>query len=246
MSPSLVRENREFAAELKFVVPASVAAQVRDWARANLAADPHGSGESKDQYHIHSIYFDTEDFDVFHRHGSYGRSKFRIRRYGGAESIFLERKLRTNGMLTKRRSTVSVSDLQKLLEPQTNGVWGGSWYHRRLLLRRLRPVCQISYQRTARLFMSPSGPVRLTVDENVRAFSANSLVFGDASSGKLLLNNEAIVELKYRLEVPGVFKLLIEEFALSPAKMSKYRLAARELGLVQESATTAPESSSTK
>jgi hypothetical protein len=204
--------------------------------------DPNGAGDANDQYRIHSIYFDTEDFHVFHRRGSYGRSKFRIRRYGDAETIFLERKLRTNGMLTKRRSIVSPAELEKLVQPQPNGPWNGSWYHRRLLLRRLRPVCQISYHRTARLFAGPHGPVRLTVDEDVRAFPVRGLAFQDASSSKLLLSNEAIVELKYRLELPTIFKLLLEEFALSPAKMSKYRLAARELALVPSTVASDGES----
>ncbi len=236
MSPSLARENREFAAELKFLVPAPVGAEIRTWARTNLAADPNGSGPEQDEYHIHSIYFDTEQFDVYHRRGSFGRSKFRIRRYGEAETIFLERKLRTSGMLTKRRSTVSVGDLEKLAPTETNGAWSGSWYHRRLLLRRLQPVCQIGYHRTARVLMSPTGPVRLTVDDQVRAAPVKQIYFRHGHETTLLLHDQTIIELKYRIEVPPVFKLLVEEFSLAPAKISKYRLAARELGLVTEEA----------
>ena len=232
MSPSLARENREFAAELKFVVPAAAGTQIRDWARVNLVPDPYGTGDAKDEYQIHSLYFDTEEFDVFYRRGSYGRSKYRIRRYGESETLFLERKLRTNGMLTKRRSTVTMGDLERLLATQTNGPWNGSWYHRRLLLRRLRPVCHIGYQRTARVLMTRTGPVRLTVDEQVRAVAVNRIEFRNGSETTLLLNNEMIVELKYRVELPPAFKLLIEQFALTPTKISKYRLAARELGLV--------------
>jgi hypothetical protein len=231
MSPSLGRENREFAAELKFVVPAPVGTQIRNWARANLAADPNGSGEHQDEYIIHSLYFDTPNFDVYHRRGSYGRSKFRIRRYGDAETIFLERKLRTNGMLTKRRSTVLLTDLEKLLA-QVSAAWTGSWYHRRLQLRKLQPVCQIGYHRTARVMMSNTGPVRLTIDEQIRATPVDTIAFRNGVGSTALLNDQTIVELKYRLEVPPVFKLLIQEFALAPAKMSKYRLAAGELGLV--------------
>jgi hypothetical protein len=234
ISPSLVRENREFAAELKFVVPASSAAQIRAWARANLLPDPNGSGDARDEYRIHSIYFDTEDFDVYHRRGSYGRSKFRIRRYGEAETIFLERKLRTNGMLTKRRSAATLPELEKLLQPQPNGPWSGAWYHRRLLLRRLRPVCQINYHRMARLYMGTHGPVRFTMDEQICAAPADCLSFANGVTSKQLLTNEVIIELKYRVEIPPIFKLLMEEFAMPSAKMSKYRLAARELGLVRD------------
>jgi hypothetical protein len=230
MSP-LVRENREFAAELKFLVPSPVGLQIRDWARVNLVPDPNGNGECQDEYEIHSIYFDTADFDVYHRRGSYGRSKFRIRRYGDQTTIFLERKLRTNGMLTKRRSSVPLGDLQRLVG-ESSDEWSGSWYHRRLLLRKLRPVCQIGYHRTARVLMTGHGPVRLTVDQLVKAAAVSTVNFRDHNETQLLLAGETIVELKYRVEVPPIFKLLVEEFALTATKVSKYRLAARELNLV--------------
>jgi hypothetical protein len=40
-----------------------------------------------------------------------------------------------------------------------------------------------------------------------------------------------ILELKYRVEMPALFRHLVEEFALEPAPVSKYRLAAAALGL---------------
>ena len=82
--------------------------------RANLSADEHGDGEFGDEYKTTSLYFETSNFDVYHRHASYGRSKFRIRRYGLLDFIFLERKFRTDRLLAKRRTTVPVTDLQRL------------------------------------------------------------------------------------------------------------------------------------
>src|SRR6266568_1574161 len=152
MSPSIdLRENREFASELKFVVSHSLAEQIRDWARARLAPDPKASGESSDVYQITSLYFDTKQFDLFHRRGSFGRSKYRIRRYGASEVAYLERKLKTRGLLSKRRSVVKLDDLNRLGESAPDRGWAGYWYHRRLRARRLNPVCQISYRRTARV-----------------------------------------------------------------------------------------------
>src|SRR5688572_28698767 len=107
MSPSINgRENREFASEMKFLVSPALAEQIRGWARAQLSPDPYAGGEAGDSYPITSLYFDTEKFDVFHRRGSYGRSKLRVRRYGQGAVVFLERKLKTRGLLTKRRSMV--------------------------------------------------------------------------------------------------------------------------------------------
>ena len=236
MSPSTdMRENREFASELKFVVSRALAEQIRDWARARLSPDPNASDGSIDAYQITSLYFDTKHFDAFHRRGSFGRSKYRIRRYGASEVAFLERKLKTRGLLSKRRSVVKVDELKRLSDSQPDRGWAGFWYHQRLLARRLNPVCQITYRRTARVAMTGYGPIRLTLDDDIHALSANGLVFDSDAAGLRLSEKQIIIELKYRCEMPVLFKLLVEEFALNPQPVSKYRLAAVALGLVTES-----------
>ncbi len=174
---------------------------------------------------------DTDQFDVFHRKGSFGRSKYRVRRYGEGEFTFLERKLKTSGLLTKRRSIVKLDELERLSDAEPERSWAGYWFHRRLLARSLEARCQISYHRTARVAMSRHGPIRLTLDENLRALPAAGLWFNE-KNGARLLENQNILELKFRCEMPVLFKYLVEEFALSPQPVSKYRLAATALGLV--------------
>jgi VTC domain len=231
MSPSTdVRERREFASEIKFVVPSPLAEQLSDWARARLMPDPNAGGASGDTYEITSLYFDTETFDVFHRHGSFGRSKLRVRRYGQTELLFLERKLRTHGLLAKRRSIVSIGELDRLTEETLDRNWPGYWFHRRLLARGLKAVCQISYQRLARVAMTPYGPIRLTIDCDLRGVSVDGLKF-TTDNGSLLLDGSSILELKFRRELPVLFKNLLQEFALNPEPISKYRQAVKILEL---------------
>lgn len=234
MSPSIQRENRELAAELKFLVTPDIAAGVREWARHKLEPDPHGNGSAQDEYRITSLYFDTELFDVFNRRGSFSRSKYRIRRYGAENVVYLERKLKTNGMVSKRRSPAETPEIVRLSNSEMDPKWTGSWYHRRLLLRRLKPICQISYERTARVAMTSHGPVRLTMDHDLRALTAREYVFKPDENCLPVAPSNVVIELKYRGEIPGIFKELIEKFTLSPKKMSKYRLAAVALGLVPE------------
>lgn len=235
MSPSIhFRENREFASELKFVVARSVAERIRLWARAHLHPDPNGSGESSDDYSITSIYFDTDRFDVFHRKGSFGRSKYRIRRYGESEFAFLERKLKTRGMVSKRRTIVPLADLARLGNTEDGLGWNGRWYLQRLLVRQLKPICEISYRRTARVGMTENGPIRLTVDDELRASTTNGLVFNGSAHGLRFSENQFIVELKYHANVPALFKKLAEEFVLTPQPVSKYRLAVVRLGVVEQ------------
>lgn len=231
MSPSLdTRENREFASEIKFLVSPLLASQIRDWARARLVPDPNAGGQAGDGYHITSLYFDTAQFDVFHRRGSFGRSKYRIRRYGQSEIAFLERKLRTRGLLAKRRSIAKLDELERLADAAPERNWTGFWFHRRLQARGLEPVCQVSYDRIARVAMIRYGPIRLTLDNNLRALPVAGLCFND-QEGAPILQSRIILELKFRYEMPVLFKNLAEEFALNPQPFSKYRLAAAALEL---------------
>ena len=232
MSPSTdIRENREFASEIKFLVSPELACQIRDWARARLSPDPNADGPAADTYQITSLYFDTEAFQVFHRKGSYGRSKYRVRRYGQSGVVYLERKLKTRGLLAKRRSVVELGKMERLCDSKPERGWPGFWFHQRLLAREVRPVCQISYLRTARVAMTNLGPIRLTLDEDLCGQEVHAIQFSELT-GELILKKQLVLELKYRYEMPVLFRNLVEEFALQAQPFSKYRLAVSSLGLV--------------
>jgi len=233
------RDRRPYAAELKFLVPLATADAIRTWAREHLTADPHGVGPAGDEYTTTSLYSDTPDQDVYRRQGSYGRSKYRVRRYGSSDVVFLERKLRTRALLSKRRSIVALDELP-LLEQSVADLagWPGAWFASRLAMRRLGPVCQVTYERTARVTNTPYGLARLTVDTDLAAQAASSWAF-HAPDYHPVLTTEAIVELKFIVAMPAVFKRFIETFGLVPATVSKYRLSAEALGVV--SAPTAHE-----
>jgi hypothetical protein len=225
------REMRQSAVEIKFLIERPRGEAIRRWARARFAPDPHASGADGDGYRTTSLYFDTGNLDVANRRGSYGRSKYRVRRYGDSEVIFFERKLRTSRFLTKRRSIAALAELDLLDESASTGNWSGGWFHRRLLARELRPVCQIAYQRTARVAMTDYGPVRLTIDDEVRTQLVSELAFV-ADRGRKVFEDQVILELKFCVALPLVFRELVAEFGLAPQAVSKYRLAARCLGLI--------------
>ena len=92
----------------------TLAARIRERARQLLSPDPYAGGPSADEYTTTTLYFDTADFAVYSRRGSYRRAKYRIRRYGQSDMVFLERKLRTSDCLTKRRTPVRIEDLPLL------------------------------------------------------------------------------------------------------------------------------------
>jgi len=218
------RDVRTFATELKFVLEPALAARVRQWARTYLAPDPHGAGPDGDEYLTTSLYFDTEHLHVFRRRGSFGRSKYRIRRYGEADTAFLERKLREPTVLAKRRTLVPLAGLERLDQSPALDAWSGGWFQARLTARQLRPVCQVSYRRTARLLDSGGGQVRLTLDDALVAQPTSVIRFRE-DRGAPVLAGRQILELKFRHQPPAIFKRLVEEFALTPSPASKYRLS---------------------
>jgi hypothetical protein len=231
LSPSLQGGLGGFAVEQKFILDRQLAQEIRHWARAYLSPDPHGAGPQGDAYTIHSLYLDTENFDVLRRTGSFGRGKYRIRRYGDSATVFLERKIKTRGQVAKRRTPLELGELQRLAQPIPDRRWSGFWFHRRILARALAPVCQVSYSRTAR--MAETGAVRLTLDEGVRAGSIEGLAFHPRLEPVEFFQENVILELKFRQRPPALFEKLIEQFQLSAAPASKYRIAGEALGFGQ-------------
>lgn len=225
-----LRETRAQAREIKFVVDGQLAPKIQAWMRDNLQPDEFGSGPHQDQFATSSLYFETADFDVFHRRGSYGKSKYRVRRYGQSPIMFLERKFRTDRVLIKRRTTAALDEFERLAAGAPDPRWHGYWFHRRLLARRLRPLVQVSYDRTARLGASNTGKVRMTLDFDLRVLPLPDRAFLPGI-GLPLLDGQNIVELKYCVTLPSVFKRLIEEFGLRTQPVSKYRAGLALLGL---------------
>jgi hypothetical protein len=232
------REIRPHAHEVKFIVSATTADGIRQWARQHLDRDPHGSGPFGDEYTTASLYFDNPESDVFHRRGSFGRSKYRIRRYGDEGFAFLERKMRQPAVLAKRRTVAPLTSLSRLSTPDQDEAWPGVWFHRRVVARRLAPVCQVRYARMARAILRDGEPVRLTLDADLCAVAVDAAAF-TAAEGMPVLPGHNILELKYRGTLPAVFRRLVEEFALTPQIASKFRLGVAAIGRAHPGTTTA-------
>lgn len=220
------RETPDRAFEIKFIVDTEAGLRIRERVRELLAPDPNATGPSGDEYRISTIYFDTDELAVYQRMGSYGRAKFRIRRYGDGDCAFLERKLRTSSVLSKRRTPVPIGELSSL--DRSAADWPGQWFGMRVRQRQLRPTAVVGYRRTARVGLTATGPVRATIDQELEGTRADAAAFG-AKSRFPLLPGRTIVELKFRVAMPAIFRQVVEEFSLRPAKCSKYRLAVRAI-----------------
>jgi hypothetical protein len=220
-----------YTAEIKFLVSEATGIRIREWARDRLVADPNGTGPHADEYRVSTLYLDTVERDVFHRRGSFGRSKYRVRRYGEEARVFLERKLRTSSRLAKRRTDIPL-DALPLLRTVEAGDAQTKWFRRRVLVRQLQPVCRVSDLRTARLAETSQGRMRMTLDYSLSASAVDTFSL-DGPGPAPFLSGYMILELKFRGAMPTVFRQLADTFALAPGRASKYRTAADILGIAR-------------
>ena len=230
LSPSLWKDREAPAFELKFQIDEDRAQNVAAWAAQHLHLDPHADAALGNAYRVHGLYFDTPALDVFHRSPGYKRRKYRLRRYGANPRIFLEQKRKSDGKVAKRRVEVAHGELDRLREVPTDLDWAGHWFHCRINQRKLEPACLISYLRQAYFGHNAEGPLRLTLDREVRSRPAEGWSIAVVNGEAPLLSSHVLLELKYRKNLPALFKGLMQDFALVPAPLSKYRLAIQALG----------------
>ena len=108
--------------------------------------------------------------------------------------------------------------------------WPGYWFHEHLVRRQLYPVCRVAYERVALVGRSSEGPLRLTLDRNIRGVFAREWSFDALDGGFPFLTNQVICEFKYQSFLPSLFKEIIQSMCLTPSPVSKYREFLRVYG----------------
>jgi hypothetical protein len=211
------------AYEVKFLLTERQAQEVEDCVRGRLVPDAHAETSLGNAYLTTSLYCDTAQFDVFHRLGSFKRRKHRVRRYGHAPCVFLERKIKWGERVKKMRTMVPDAQLAWLANPMSATTWAGHWFHRHLVRRQLLPVCRIAYERVALVGNSEEGPMRLTFDRRIRGVLTSEWRLDDVDNGMPLLTDHVICEFKYRSFLPSLFKEIILGMKMTPSPVSKYR-----------------------
>jgi hypothetical protein len=227
------------AYELKFLLTEPQAKEVQQRVGDRLAPDPHADRARGNTYETTTLYCDTAQFEVYRGVGLFNRRKHRVRRYGQAAWVFLERKTRWGDRVKKRRSLVPDTDLSLLastlpsvLTPEGSDEqrWPGDWFHRHLQRRVLLPVCNIAYERVALIGESVEGPLRLTFDRRIRGVLTRDWSVTPLGDGLPLLTGQVICEFKYQRYMPALFKEIIQAMHLSPSPCSKYRTFLRVSG----------------
>ncbi len=230
-TPTPVRraDHRFGQYEIKFLLGSATADLVTEWARVHMARDPVAACDERELYPVHSVYLDTPTLGVFGRAGALRTRKYRLRRYGNEDTIWLERKAKVRGRIKKRRTAISESELACLYEQAPPPHWAGNWFRRRVQLRSLQPVCSVTYERFARVGLTPEGPIRMTLDRAIGGIGLKDCEANgwDVPRGSLAelqrLSGLCILELKYPTSLPALFKGVMSDFSLEPLKVSKFR-----------------------
>ncbi|MCA9072448.1 MAG: polyphosphate polymerase domain-containing protein [Planctomycetaceae bacterium] len=224
LSPSLgVRGQSIPAFEVKFLVTERQGQEAESWARDHLALDIHGNPNDNGTYQTTSLYTDTTALDVYRGTPKYRRRKYRVRRYGSGTELYLERKTRKGDRVAKRRDVVPTGELPLMAHPLSATDWQGHWFHSRLMKRQLRPVCRISYRRTAFVGQSSEGPLRLTLDRDVQGALTSDWDLESNLETRTALEGWVVLELKFQTAMPAPFKRLVQDMKLNPTGVSKYR-----------------------
>jgi hypothetical protein len=231
LQPALLCEERERPCyEFKFRIDDRLARELATWAGARLQLDPRADARRGNAYEVHALYLDTPAFDVFQRNPGFRRRKFRVRSYGNGSALYLEQERKSSGRVARRWIGIPAADLERVRAPSIDREWPAYWFHRRIAEQALQPSCWVSYLRQAYLGQSADGPMRMTLDRDLRAQKAAGWTL-PLSGGCPFLADEILLELKFRRHLPALFKTMIHDFTLTPEPCSKYRLAVQALGL---------------
>ena len=160
-------ERRGPRLELKFLLDAQRSAEIFQWARTRMDADPHARDPQHPIYTVESIYFDTPTLDCLRGSGPDRLPKYRARRYdGNGQSIFLEEKLRRQQQVWKRRLPCKQGEFLAIAHG-ADGLRGDpEWFRMRFQVLQLKPSLVIVYRRLA---LVAAGGERLTIDQVVEA-----------------------------------------------------------------------------
>lgn len=203
----------------------------------NMGEDSHCLGGKS--YRICNLYYDTPGDDVIRQSlkKPFFKEKLRMRSYGYPESeesrVFLELKRKINGIVTKRRATLSYGVALRFLENRQ--IPEDLSYINRQVLCEIREYLShteltsgtlISYDRRA--FFSRENPdFRVTFDRNIRYKRGILAIRSDAEKDLAPITAEDFILMEAKVEgaYPLWFAHLLGEKGICPQSFSKYGVA---------------------
>lgn len=222
------RELPNFRHEYKYLISSAEMTMLKNRLKGIVRLDEHSE---TDGYSVRSLYFD-DYYDrcvLENENGTEPREKFRIRIYNhSAERITLECKRKEHGMthktscpLTREQTEAlmrgeilpNVAEQPPVLQKLT----------KEMLLRRMRPVVIVEYQRIP--YVCAQGNVRVTMDINLSSSSAiESFLDEQIPKRPVMLTGQELLEVKYDAFLPDYIRQSLQLQDLRQTAFSKYYL----------------------
>jgi hypothetical protein len=227
LSPSLnpVRRGLGPAYETKFLLNEQQARQVEEVISGLLTPDPYGDPALGGAYAVTSLACDDPALSVFHQEGAINNRKYRVRRYGSSDSVFLERKQTRRGQVRKRRSPAPRAQLDQVMTGHCEAVQ--AWFVREVEKHEQAPVCRVAYLRRAFMGECGEGPMRVTFDRRLRGALVRGWSFEDGAEERHLCDGLVVCEFKFQGSMPGPLRTIVSEHRLEAKRFSKYRACVR-------------------
>lgn len=179
-------------------------------------------------YLIRSLYFDNlYDKALLEKiNGVDKREKFRIRYYNNDTSaIFLEKKSKVNGLCSKQREMLTITETQKIINGDCDFCFDGqkpllNELCVKMRLQGLKPKTIVEYTREP--FVFPAGNVRVTLDYNIRTglgsvdfLNPDCVTVPAGTSG-------AVLEVKWDEFLPNIIRDIVQLQGRRTSAFSKY------------------------
>lgn len=198
------------------------------YAAMKLGMAAHTAPDKYPVYTITNIYYDTEDMELIREslEKPEYKEKLRVRAYGvptSRDTVFVELKKKFEGVVYKRRITLSAGETYAWLSGIVRAPEGQiareiDWFRRRI---KPVPAAYIAYDREA--FAGTEDPeLRITFDTNLRAREYDlDLRLGD--HGTLIIPEDTVLmELKIPGAAPMWLAKLLSDNGIKPVSFSKY------------------------
>jgi hypothetical protein len=205
--------------EWKVLLAAQAAERVALRAESLFAPDPFSSAAPRGAYAVTSVYLAAPG-DREHT----ATPRWRVRRYGTEDRVWLERKANRSGRVEKTRVAEDPRLLGAHADAAPDEDAARAWLAE-VEARGLVPAVTVAYERRA--WNLPGTSARLTLDGNLRARPAARLA--PEGEGGVAIQGTHVLELKFDDAPPAAFRTLLLEEGLLPRPWSKVRAAARAL-----------------
>ena len=206
--------------EWKVQVAPEVSARVATLAGTLLAPDPYALAARAGAYLVTSVYLGVPG-DRAHADSP----RWRVRRYGDDDGVWLERKTNRAGRVEKQRVAADAGVVERAAADLPADDPARAWLAE-VEARGLVPAVTVAYEREA--WLLPGTTARLTLDRRLRARPA-AVRLPDERDGGVPFLEDHVLELKFDDAPPEPFRRILRAEGLVPGRWSKVRAAAAAL-----------------